>query len=637
MSFSLTFKRNSANAFSFEGLVDIESNNNHNPAQNGDKHSTDQTDDKHSSNALPWGIGVNYQQGDKVIFTEDTYTCLQSHTSNEYWDPNQTRNILWTPGEIAMQEPGNILSINERAVEGLSDSQVYIRCDVGAVLSFDTDTNVKHCFFNNMNIVKRNGPTSFKVTKDGSGCLKIVFHDDTIRLVGVYSGDFQNTKQLTIGSVSEDDPLTSISFWSSFGDSKSTSKYCQVRYIYLNGGPFEYGWRMNYTSKEWNTEPLGKRCYTFIRNSHRLGMIPCFVYYNIPDNGESYITNLEHIQSKDYMTAYYDDLMCMLNIIKREGAGLPVYIVFEPDFLGYLMQNSGKGMYSDYFKLPKEIKAFVSPVYANGYLDTDVDPLFEDNVEGLVKCVNYLVAKHCKNVKFGWQINVWSSSYSGKWIPSQSLMRVTDKLGIEEGVEFIKKEAQEIASYYENAGVTYLSHFISVDKYGLSFRGVDATSLKDAEKSLWGWNHDHWMNYLDYCGTLSQTLQLPCVLWQIPSAHLNKTLTVSPYTGKTFEDIANVPGAFEDSSITFFFGDTFKPQSHELVHWAKDERKTGAVSKKDAVLTWKPCINQLKDYNIFMFLSGAGVGMDTHSGGLARPITDHLFFIYKLQKHYEKV
>ena len=549
-----------------------------------------------------------------------TFTTQQQTQHQHQPQPQLDKDLFYTPNQI-----------KERTVIGLKDNQLYMKLKVNDSVDFTQDSSIKKVYFNNNLIVKRQNDRSFKIIKPGNGCLKIVFNDNTVRLVGIFAGKMKASVQ--IGSVSEDDPLTSIQFWSYFGDEINTSKYCETRYIYLNGGPGEYGWRMNYTSEEWNSEPLGKRAIAFIRNSQRLGMIPTFVYYNIPDNGESYWTNLEHIQSKDYMKAYYKDLFFVLDIIKKESPDLPVYMIFEPDFLGYLMQNSGQGSRNQFYKYPNEIMAHVSPVYELGILDRKEVNL-SDNVNGLVRSVNHMVSKYCPNVRFGWQINVWSSKYSGKTIPSPSLIKITDNLGITKGIEFINKEAVEIANYYKEAGIVNKTHFYSVDKYGLSFRGVDENSMKDASKSAWGWNHDHWMNYLYYCKILSTTLNLKSVLWQIPSAHLNSSSSINPYTKKEFKDIENISGAYEDSAATFFFGDTFKPREAEKEYWKKNEHKTNLVESNGDFITWKGVMNKLSQYNIIMFLCGAGVGSDTHSGGLARPITDDQFFITKVQEYY---
>ena len=106
-----------------------------------------------------------------------------------------------------------------------------------------------------------------------------------------------------------------------------------VRYIYLNGGPVN-GW------STWSNQP-GGRVVSYLQQSQKLGMVPYFVYYNIPDGGESYWTDTQHIASTSYMEGYFKDLKLALDLIHQYAPDDPVGMILEPDFLGYLMQNSG--------------------------------------------------------------------------------------------------------------------------------------------------------------------------------------------------------------------------------------------------------------------------------------------------------
>ena len=133
---------------------------------------------------------------------------------------------------------------------------------------------------------------------------------------------------LAIGSVSEDSQAD-LDFWRDF-DGNGTNKRIDSRYIYLNGGP-ETGWRT------WTTED-GFRLTSYLRESLKLGMTPSFVWYNIPDGGESYWTNKQHLESVDYMQGYFNDLKFALDKITAEAGDEPVNFILEPDFLGYLMQ-----------------------------------------------------------------------------------------------------------------------------------------------------------------------------------------------------------------------------------------------------------------------------------------------------------
>ncbi len=143
---------------------------------------------------------------------------------------------------------------------------------------------------------------------------------------------------LALGSVSQDTD-EDLAFWHGFGGG-AQDRYVDARYIYLNGGPY-YGWTT------WTNTP-GGRAVGYIDNSRMMGMIPIFVWYNIPDGGESYDTDMQHVQSASYMQDYYKLLEVMIGAIKTESPDDPVGVILEPDFLGYLAQNSGLAGRADF-------------------------------------------------------------------------------------------------------------------------------------------------------------------------------------------------------------------------------------------------------------------------------------------------
>jgi len=178
---------------------------------------------------------------------------------------------------------------------------------------------------------------------------------------------------LSIGSVSEDS-AGDLDFWKDY-NTGLTNKRMDIRYIYLNGGPVN-GW------KSWG-DGNGSRAVTFIRESKKLGMVPFFVYYNIPDGAESYELDKQHIESDSYMQSYFKDFKFALDLINQEGGDETVGLILEPDFIGYMMKNSGKQ--------PGEITAKASAAYTAGVLNPSTDPLFPDTLQGLVKTINYMI------------------------------------------------------------------------------------------------------------------------------------------------------------------------------------------------------------------------------------------------------
>jgi hypothetical protein len=426
---------------------------------------------------------------------------------------------------------------------------------------------------------------------------------------------------VAIGSVSEDRDHD-LNFWRDFDDDL-TNKRMDIRYIYINGGPFT-GWRT------WTTKD-GARAITYVRESLKLGMIPFFVYYNIPDDSENFQVDKEHIESVDYMEAYYQDLKFFLDLVREEAGDEVVGIVLEPDFLGYMMQQSG-GTGQDAVPVPPdELLAQTNAAYSSGVLDAGADPVFPDSVTGLVQSINYVIDKYLPNAYFGWQFNLWASPGITVEIPGSGLIRLTDSLGWEDGRAAIAAETEVIADYYLDAGVaTNGADFVSIDKYGLD---AGASGWQDPANSTWFWNADHWNNYLLFSQVLGQQSNLPVILWQIPVGHVNDSQTPDPYDGGLFEPLDNSSQHYEDSAPTFFLGDTFKPGSSRLSYFATNEAGDPKVSVSGDAVTWGEHVEDARDHGIVAILFGAGVGGSTD--GVGSPPTDDYWWITKVQEYFE--
>ncbi|MDJ0742637.1 MAG: hypothetical protein QNJ32_04645 [Xenococcaceae cyanobacterium MO_167.B27] len=379
----------------------------------------------------------------------------------------------------------------------------------------------------------------------------------------------ENPDYVSIGSVSEDTPAD-LGFWRDFGDGLS-NKRIDSRYIYLNNGPLNNP--INPDGASWRKEDA--RLQNFLTNSLKFGMTPTLVWYNIPDAGESYVGDLEHIQNQEYMQAYFEDLQYALDETLRIAGDETVKMILEPDFLGYMAQNSGLG--------PDQIFAQTDAVYNAGILKRGEDPDFGNNLQGLVQAINYTISKHEANVEFGWQFNLWASpagGFTGVGIPGTGIVHLTETLGFEEGKKAIVDEAKAIAQYYMDAGILdYGADFISIDKYGLD-GGQQQNAPEDPANSTWFWNHDLWKNYLLFTQTLHETTNKPVTLWQIPVGHINGSQATNPYdpSGK-FEDLANVPTKFEDSAGTFFLGDTFiENDPDRLAYFSQNQWQDAGVT-----------------------------------------------------------
>lgn len=419
---------------------------------------------------------------------------------------------------------------------------------------------------------------------------------------------------VTVGSVSED-TSGDLSFWQDFGDSDATNKYVDSRYIYLNGGPIT-GWR------SWDPD----RVSSYVRESMKLGMIPQFVYYNIPDGGESYTTDLAHIQSLSYMENYFQDLKFALDTIRTEAGDELVQMIMEPDFIGYLMQNAGTSA--------SNISAMTSAAYSSGVLQSGVDPQFDNTVTGLIEAINYSISKYAPNVEFGWQFNLWASPGIETPIPGTGIVHLTDTLGVEAGRAAIAREAELIAQYYMDAGIlSYGAGFISLDKYGLD-AGAQNGAADDPAGSTWFWNSDHWQNYLLIVQTLTQTTEREMVLWQLPVGHINNSLADNPYDENgVFDPLTNTTRQYEDSAPTFFLGDTFTASGDRLAYFSTNALNDSKLTVNGNTVTWGSHMEEARAAGVRQILFGAGVGISTDSIG-SEP-TDDYWWITKVQEYYQ--
>lgn len=488
---------------------------------------------------------------------------------------------------------------------GVSNPQFTVLTNNNSVIDVSMDNNIL-----NVN-GKKAGRASLKITETTTGEERYV----GVRIKHVDGSLPGMPKYVSVGSVSED-RQGDLDFWKDFSNDDK-NKRMDIRYIYINGGPIN-GWRT------WTDED-GARAKTFITESRKLGMIPFFVYYNIPDSGESYDLDIAHIQDSAYMEAYYKDLEFFLDICNQYAEDDTVGIVFEPDFLGYMMQQSGKQ--------PHEIMAQVSAAYSSGILTQGTDPDFPNTVEGLVKSINYIVSKYYDQAYYGWQFNLWA--YDGHDVPSNGILHKTETIGLVDGLNFIRSKAQLITDYYVSAGVkTYGADFVSIDKYGLDGGGVTPTASANPADSTWFWNADIWNNYLEFVKVMKTHSNLPVILWQIPVGHINTSQASNPYNNGLFPDLDGTATKYEDSAPVFFLGDTFKPGSTERFNYFKtNAHQDNKISDNDVdTITWTHHMDKARDAGVVSVLFGAGINSSTD--GVGSPPTDDYWWITMVQRYF---
>lgn len=481
---------------------------------------------------------------------------------------------------------------------GQSDPlQIHVRTGQSRTFTFDRAIST---------IISRNpGAAALTITDGGLTArglvpgrtgLTLTFADGTTCFMGLRIDTAEGSLPglpgpLAIGSVSEDS-AADLAFWRNHVAGPQGTR-ADIRYIYINGGPL-IGW------KSWDPD----RAVSFAKESLALGLIPFFVFYNIPDGGESYTTDLEHVQSADYMAAYYSNLTTFLSETTSVMQGELYGIILEPDFLGYLQQNSGQ------------------PASAIATAD--------GTVPDTVRRINATIRGNGGNVLFGWQLNLWASPTA---TGGKGVIRRTDDddQGWTTGRATIVAAAREIAAYAMAAGIlSSQADFVSIDKYGLD---AGISSPADPAKSTWFWNSDHWNNYLLFAQTLGEAAGKPMVLWQLPVGHINGSTRISARTGAVFPDLANTSQHYEDSATPFFFGDTLtEPSSLRAAYFAQNRAQDPGLSASGQSVVWGEHLGILPSHGIIATLFGAGVGDSTD--GLGQPPTDDWFWIQALQEYY---
>lgn len=57
-----------------------------------------------------WVPHVDYRLGTVVMFEDKLYKCLQSHISNDLYNPRLYQHVLWTNNEYSIKSNVNIVS-----------------------------------------------------------------------------------------------------------------------------------------------------------------------------------------------------------------------------------------------------------------------------------------------------------------------------------------------------------------------------------------------------------------------------------------------------------------------------------------------------------------------------------------------
>lgn len=239
----------------------------------------------------------------------------------------------------------------------------------------------------------------------------------------------------------------------------------------------------------------------------RHGLVPVVVFYNIQavnnaagrtgitegwDSAYQAINEYNWSDSRQvdktmftgYMKRYFTKLATDFTAMNQ--VGVPVQVVVEPDFLGYMAANTPAFEASKFVPNTGDRTlntANVSAIYDAGLLTRGIDPAFQDTVAGMVQAINYYTATKMPNLRLGWKTNIWA--VPDQRIYSLGMMHITDTktypwqqdwgkpIGWDNGRPYITDQATQLGAFLKKVGVTTWTGsaarapFLAIDKYGV--------------------------------------------------------------------------------------------------------------------------------------------------------------------------
>ncbi len=367
------------------------------------------------------------------------------------------------------------------------------------------------------------------------------------------------------------------------------------------------------------------RTSTLVSHSRSLGMIPVLVEYGMNGNIDGADAAYNNMQSSSWVSTFFTALKGAAQAASGAAAGTPVGWVIEPDMLGYIQQGHGTQYGNDATRIP----AATSAAHTSGVLGS-TDPTFANTLKGLVEAINYTIKKYNPSAFLGWQVNEWAV---------RNPLHDTDTMGITAGRQSVTSVGNQVAAFLTSADIRYNADFVAFDQWGQDYGYLRDPNPATDIRYL---NATHWNNYLLYVKTIRQGLNLPAVLWQLAVGHLNSTRTPSPTywnSSGRFPDLDNLTtGQYEDSSSTFFFGDSFNSSGNYLTFYSRNEGADPKVSVSGSTVTWGSHLPDAAAAGVVAIMFGAGTGTGDEGvpevpGITSTGTTDFSYWVTRVQQY----
>ncbi|MGI9947058.1 hydrogenase expression protein [Vibrio hyugaensis] len=322
-------------------------------------------------------------------------------------------------------------------------------------------------------------------------------------------------------------------------------------------------------------------------------VLPVMVVYTANASGGASWTDLV---DNDLLYMHYATFITQAIAAQEYAAGdgsSPMSFVLNPDFLGELQKNPSHvddlnqaGSIDVNAQLARALD-YMKTTY--GYQPPVAVPEFENTLKGYIASLNFIMNGLAEDVTYGWQINLWAVG-SANWI-HQTEDQSSDK-------------GQEVANFVNSLDVytgAYKPDYIVFDKYERDGFGSEAIAN-------YAYNATSWTRYLSYVKTISDGVESPAMIWQIPGGHMP--------TQEEGNSLINVE--HEASGGSYFMGDARIGSDISTIRTGLLDKQLSSATyngasnvrellEKDDGYDWSQvAMHNLPKSNVFALLWGGG-------------------------------
>lgn len=239
----------------------------------------------------------------------------------------------------------------------------------------------------------------------------------------------------------------------------------------------------------WNS-PSGAYVNVAAAKADKMGAVPMFTFYQMASNGDG---NLSGINDPVFMEKYWANVRLLYQRLSIYGK--PALVNFEPDFWGYVQQQSPG---NDPRRLPAQVSR------GSGCVGQP------DHAVGIVACLVELGRKYAPNALLGFSPSTWGG-----------------------------RSAQDVATFMAVLGTQY-ADFIAVqtlDRDAGCFEVQGPNCSRGG--SGWYWDDNAYRSHLAEAETYAKTIGLPLIWWQTPMGVPSSTA-------------GGTSGAYRDNRVQYF-------------------------------------------------------------------------------------